>query len=296
MIIYNTKIEKYYPPNISIPYYVKREDLCCALPGPPSAKMRGLNLFLEKKKKEGVKEVGYMDTAISMAGWGISYFAQKLNMKAVLYYPEYKDGYRHNQKEYIGKWNEFMAEVIPLQKPGQLSINRNRAKNDFLKKYEHGIWLPKGLELIETIHAVSAEMRKTLEQIRPKTIVISVGSGAMLAGILQGLFECNYKIDQIIGCLVTKGVNIENKRKKIFDLCGFENSTHRQPPLFYSKPCINDVTSDFQIIPTLYEYHEKPQIEIPFPCNEYYDAKAYEWMIKNIDTLSQPILFWNIGA
>jgi hypothetical protein len=33
----------------------------------------------------------------------------------------------------------------------------------------------------------------------------------------------------------------------------------------------------------------------PFPCNPYYDLKAWEWLMKNKGQLEEPILFWNIG-
>jgi hypothetical protein len=34
----------------------------------------------------------------------------------------------------------------------------------------------------------------------------------------------------------------------------------------------------------------------PFPTSPYYDMKAWEWLTKNITSLTQPVLFWNIGV
>jgi hypothetical protein len=46
-----------------------------------------------------------------------------------------------------------------------------------------------------------------------------------------------------------------------------------------------------------YSYKDKVDNSwIPFPCNEYYDAKAFDWLVRNIIFLKQPIVFWNVGA
>ena len=67
-MIQNTPIKKYKVDGHEI--IVKREDLACLPPGPPFAKVRGLYPVLQKLKEKGVKIFGYMDTSISMAGWG----------------------------------------------------------------------------------------------------------------------------------------------------------------------------------------------------------------------------------
>jgi hypothetical protein len=53
---------------------------------------------------------------------------------------------------------------------------------------------------------------------------------------------------------------------------------------------------NLHLLDTGYQYTDKEEIEIPFPCNVYYDAKAYKWTIDNIDKLKKPVLFWNTGA
>jgi hypothetical protein len=46
-----------------------------------------------------------------------------------------------------------------------------------------------------------------------------------------------------------------------------------------------------------YEYKDKVDNSwIPWPCNEYYDAKAFTWLCHNIKSLKHPIVFWSIGA
>ncbi len=46
-----------------------------------------------------------------------------------------------------------------------------------------------------------------------------------------------------------------------------------------------------------YEYKDDaPNDYIPFPCNPFYDAKAFGWVCRHIHQLQEPIIFWNIGA
>ena len=66
-------------------YFVKREDMACLPPGPPFAKVRGLYRGLQKIKERGIDTVGYFETSISMATWGISYFCKLLEMKPIVF-------------------------------------------------------------------------------------------------------------------------------------------------------------------------------------------------------------------
>lgn len=269
-LIVSTPIEK-----ICDDIYVKREDLSCPPPGPPFGKVRGLYPVLSKLKNEGIKIVSYMDTSISMAGWGVSYFCKELELKSVIFYPKYKE-FRHNQEKYIEKWSEFGAEIIPLDKPNMQSINYYRAKKILTEKYPNSIILPQGLPFNETIDNVSDEIKKDFESYNNiKSVVVSVGSGIMCVGILRGLSSLGLLPD-VYGVFVAPK-KVDTYTKKIF----------KHIPSGYSKLHFSE---------TKYEYTDKEEMEIPFPCNPYYDAKAYKWMIDNIDSLKKPILFWNIGA
>ena len=52
---------------------------------------------------------------------------------------------------------------------------------------------------------------------------------------------------------------------------------------------------DLNLIDEGWEYTQKSEIQCPFPCHEYYDLKAWEWLTKNIESLTGTVLFWNIG-
>ena len=294
-VIYDNLIQKGTPIETytidGYPFFVKREDLACLPPGPPFAKVRGLFLYLQKLQANGCKVVGYMDTAISMAGWGISYFSKLLGMKAVLFYPKYKDGFRYNQSLQIKKWKEFEATILPLEKPTQHPININRAKKIFYSSYPKGVWLPNGLKFQETLLAVEKEATNTIKEVMPKTLIMCVGSGVMLSGVLHGIFKAQYKVPKIIGVLVHNGHKLRTKKREIFT---FAHITE-QGISFLDIP-ITKIVGQFNLVSGNYAYNEPCNMKVPFPCNPYYDLKAYGYLVEHIQTMQPPILFWNIGA
>lgn len=269
-LIVSTPIEQ-----INENFFVKREDLACPFPGPPFGKVRGLYPVLQKLKQEGIETVSYTDTSISMAGWGVSYFCKELGLKSVIFYPKYKE-FRHNQEEYIKKWHEFGAEVIPLDKPNRQMINFYRARKILTEMYPNSIMLPQGLPFEETVENVANEIIKDEKSYKNiKSIVVSVGSGVMIAGIIKGI--CSLGLTpSIIGVFVApKSYN--SMLKKINKFAG----------KFYK---------NIILVETDYEYTDKEEIKTPFPCNPYYDAKAYRWAVERMDGISNPVLFWNTGA
>lgn len=263
--------------------FVKREDLSCPSPGPPFAKVRGLLPVLEDLKQRGVTTVGYMETAISMAGWGISYFCQKLGMKAVIFMPQYKNGLRHNQLFQLGQWRKFGAEVLELEKPNRLQINFYRARKQLIEKYPGAIMLPQGLPFVQTVHEVCEQLKNIDRDILRGSIVCCIGSGTMMAGVLKGCAEAEVSPD-CYGILVSiKGTGL--MRKKVLKMASLKDRSF-----------FNRLTVKFSVIDYGYEYTQRENCESPFPCNPYYDKKAWKWLLDNKKSLKKPVLFWNIGA
>lgn len=64
IILNDTPIEEYEG------IHVKREDLSAPPGAPPFSKIRGLVRHLEKLKKQGFIGAAYVETSVSMAGWG----------------------------------------------------------------------------------------------------------------------------------------------------------------------------------------------------------------------------------
>jgi len=281
-MIQDTPIESYKLNRQDI--LVKREDLACLPPGPPFAKVRGLLPVLKKHQENGIKIFGYMETSVSMAGWGLSYFCQRLNMKAVIFYPHYKDGIsRDNQDFQKEKWLQFGAKVLPLENPNRLMINWYRARKQLHQLYPDAVMLPQGLPFQETIEEVAKQVQKDKETFQSlKSIIICAGSGTMTAGVIQGLSEIS-ATPKVYGVLVAPKSKTKME-KKILQMAGVQTEG-----LFASN-------IDLEIIDAGYEYTQKEECDCPFPCNLHYDRKAWKWTVDNINEIEQPILFWNIGA
>ncbi len=286
-ILIDTPIEKYHFQGKEI--FVKREDLAVPPDGPQFAKPRGLEKHLEKLKDQGVETVSYMDTTLSMGGWAVAYFAQKLGMKSIIFYPSFKDGsFRDHQKVQIEKWGECGAEVLPLKNPNRQKINHYRAKSILKEKYPDAYILPQGLPFEETKHEVAKQI--ALLDKEYKTIVTVIGSGTMCAGILMGLMKCDMKT-QVHGVFCAPK-SLENMRKRIMTMAGQDKELPKGFNLLNKK----SVKSSLFLYDIGYEYTQREKCECPFPSNEFYDRKAWKWLLDNYEKLKAPILFWNIGS
>lgn len=258
-------------------FWVKREDMSCSFPGPPFSKIRGLMPVLERLKREGKTHIGYTETSISMAGWGVAWGCKQLGLKAVIFDPQYKKTPKllifHRKM-----WKRFDASIIPI-KAGMAKVNYYICKKDLIKYYgDKAEMLPLGLPFKETIQAAEKEAIETrLHSIIDfETIVICVGSGTVAAGVVSG-----FKDKTIFGIMSRTG-DIKRKNKIICQKGQFDTEG-----LF---------KIDFRLIDPGWKYTESCDIDIPFPCHPYYDAKAFKWMIENYNDLKKPVLFWNIGS
>jgi len=263
--------------------YVKRDDLCFEYPAPPFSKCRGLLMHLAKLKKQGYKYIGYTETSISMAGWGVAWACQELGLTAIIFDPQYKDTpevLKYHRKQ----WKKFNPIILPI-KAGMAAVNINICKQWLKQDYPtNSIMLPLGLPFEETIEATAIETNITLKKYKTKkfpTIVTCVGSGTIVAGILKGATYDNIS-RQLYGVMTRSG-DVKIKKNKILSKAGIIDGELFKPEI------------ELILINPGWEYTQKSLVSCPFPCHSYYDLKAWEWLIKNRDKLIEPILFWNIG-
>lgn len=257
---------------------VKREDLATPIPGPSFSKVRGLIPVLERLKKEGYKTIGYTETSVSMAGWGVAWACQELGLKCIIFDPQYKEtlplhAYHREQ------WKKFKAHVVPI-KAGMAKVNWHISKNmlnDISIYSNKSILLPLGLPFPETINAACLEAILTKSHHKVNTVVVPVGSGTVCAGVLKGFSEA------IVYGIMGRTGSIEKKKKLILSKAGFQEDS------LFGSP-------DFRLIDPGWEYTEKSNCSCPFPCHPWYDLKAWEWLQQNVNILKPPVLFWNIGA
>ena len=275
LFLNHTPIEKYRIKGKTI--FVKREDLFCSDKIAPLSKMRGVQRVMERLKKDRVNTVGVFDFKVSKAGVGISAMAKHLGMHCIECYQHYKSydetGLPKQQQQCI----EWGAELFPI-KASRININYAIGKK-YVTSFG-GYMFPKGIILDETINATSAEVEYDQESIKSfKNIVISVGSGTIITGLVQGLLGLDVKMN-VYGIACTNSVK---HCKRFYKFC------EEVPDGSLKK-------IDIRILPSDIEYYDECVDECPFPAHPNYDRKAWRWLVKNIKDIKGPTLFWNIGA
>lgn len=287
-MLIHTPVEKYSG------IYVKREDMAVNDPtAPPFSKMRGVLAHLTSLRDSGVKVVGYAESAISMAGWGLAWTAMQLKLKAVIFAPVYKCD--HPYLEVLRKhrkwWERCGAEIVPMP-AGRTKIIYYQGRKWMEENYPEGVMLPIGMSFPETVDATAAEYIWTLKEykLQPKNVVLCVGSGTIAAGVARGIAESNLKT-KLWGILTRDG-SVPEKLRYMEKLAGFPLSSEGMLGTFSS--------ASVTLLSSGFEYTQKSKIVVPFPCNPYYDAKAWEWLVSRKSTYEEfnrkQTLFWNIGA
>lgn len=273
MLFDNTPVEVYRIGENEV--HVKREDMACNSPGPPFSKVRGLMPVLQRLKKEGVTTIGYTETSVSMAGWGVAWGCWLLGLKAVIFDPQYKKtpsllAYHRKQ------WVQFEPDIIPL-KAGMAKVNWYISRKILKEKYgESTCLLPLGLPFPETVEAAYVEAVATRKKgVQYKSVVVNVGSGTIAAGVAKAFSDIT-----------------------VYGIMGRSGSTDHKINIISQKSGIlmnGLIGMDFRIIDPGWEYTESSKAPCPFPCHPYYDLKAWQWLVENIEDLEPPVLFWNIG-
>jgi hypothetical protein len=265
-----TPVETHYVRDV--PILVKREDLCCPLPGPAFSKIRGV-----------VAHIGVLDTFHSKAGWAVAYVCSKLGKKAVDYWPRYKGdgGFRPQQTAAA----HFGAELTSLP-AGRSSILYHRAVKDLQARHPGAYMMPNALKLAESVTENAAEAERTRFALPPTAVlVISISSGTVAAGVLRGLKWLVQSKAYFVVLHLGYARSTEAAKEYIQRHCGYSlDSAH------------------FMFVDEGYEYADASGVEVPFPCNPFYDAKAWNYLVEDngAERLARmrggPILFWNIGS
>ena len=252
--------------------HVKREDLSTNGDMPRLAKLRGVLKHLLAIKEQGIKKIGVYDTRVSRAGQGTSIICKELGLECFVYYPKTKHdlGEQHTIAEQNG------ATLVPI-KGNYMQVCFNMAKNH---TRDNGIYMmPWGLSLIETTNEVALIAKQVPEELYSGSMVIAVGSATILSGVLAGAWRIPETHAISAGRANEK--QKENINIKLFGLVDAGK--------------IGEINERVHFYPHIMDYYTPCEMEIPFPCSPYYDAKAWLWMTQHINELKEPILFWNIG-
>jgi hypothetical protein len=149
-------------------------------------------------------------------------------------------------------------------------------------KLGDGYLMPNALKLPETVTETAVEVITSGNYGHLPlwgSLIISVSSGTIAAGVLKGLAELN-SLDDF----------------EVYLHMGYSRSVVALKD--YMESCTGFPLGDkVHFIDEGYSYAQPAKLAepVPFPCNPYYDAKAWKWLQKSIHTLAEPVLFYNVG-
>jgi 1-aminocyclopropane-1-carboxylate deaminase/D-cysteine desulfhydrase-like pyridoxal-dependent ACC family enzyme len=143
---------------------------------------------------------------------------------------------------------------------GWNSVIESKAKQIF------GFNIKMGFASEDIIEANIEQVRNIPDEL--DYLVVAVGSGYNFISILRGLKRYGKKVGRVIGVYVGK-----NPTEIIKKYAPEEKYELIKYPTSYSTPC-KKYGTDF---------------------DELYEAKAYDWLIKNLDVKNKKVLLWVIG-
>lgn len=272
MLVVGTPVEPHVCGGRTV--FVKREDLSSPEPGPRFSKIRGV---VEHLKSHREPVLGVLDTYHSKAGWGVAFLGQRLGRKVVVFFPRYKgeEGLRENQL----RARSFGAELVELP-AGRSAILYHQARRRLSELYPGAYLLPNALKLEESVNATANEVwRCDPALFDGATWVVSVSSGTIAAGVVKGLaaVQARGRVVLHMGYRRSEEELVRYVRDKV------------------GSPLPGSLRLDVVDEGWAYKDH-RLEPNPPFPCNEYYDRKAWGWLSENLDRFgADPVVFWNIG-
>lgn len=244
---------------------VKREDLACLKPGPPFSKTRGVYARVASRPES---LIGVLDTSHSQAGHAVARACQILGKECVNFYPVYKSdtGLREPQIQS----QRLGARLVGLP-AGRSCILFHAAR----KQTEEmgGYIMPNALKLDESV----SETAKEVPDEQYDYVIIPASSGTIAAGVIRGF--CAQLTNHLPRFIIHLGYSRPETavRKYLADASGF------------------DVNDKIDVVDEEYSYKDVARAgeTPPWPCNQYYDLKAFRWWMSG--RLRGRVLFWNIG-
>lgn len=291
--------------------WVKREDLCCPLPGPPFSKTRGVFSHMERKMKEGFTTFGVLDTYHSQGGQAVAYAAYVLGARCINYFPIYKAETRYQDWSSFDPLQHALAdeagyvELRPQQQAaaameatmvsipaGRSAVLYHAAKRDCVAR--GGYMFPNALKLPETLEETAAEFVRTWQGATDEQksdlvyspLIISCSSATIASGVIAGLHD----IQQLSIQKVILHMGYTRSPNAVYTYIDNRLVESGRPPL-------GDNLGNFRLVDEGYSYKDvaKAGPTPPWACNDHYDLKAFRWWMRGGRQEYGTALSWNIG-
>jgi hypothetical protein len=268
MCLLNTPVEHY--PQFGL--HVKREDLSCP-PGPHFSKTRGVYAHVATRPE---KTIGVLDTNHSQGGWAVAQACRLLNKQCVVFYPVRVSEDWGSLKLQQLEAQLLNAVMMPL-KAGRSAVLYHQAKKELAKGWGDFYMMPNALKLPEMVTETAAEAVRTKGLNKFKTIIVSASSGTIAAGVRRGLEQS--------GGYSGRFVVHQGYTRPVGAIRGYmEKMAGMQMP-------------DVELVDEGYGYADEAAhgSSPPFPCNRFYDLKAFRWWLRQGYKEHGEALLWNIG-
>lgn len=262
MVVVNTPVEDHGG------LWVKREDLSC--PGGPNfSKTRGVWAHVSTRPE---RVVGVLDTAHSQGGWAVARACQMLGKSCALFYPVRKAEADAPLKPQQREAQVLGAHLFALQ-AGRSAVIYHSAK----KRLPPGAYMmPNALKLPEMVEETALEFGRTELPDGLQRIIVPASSATIAAGVLLGISRTNWR-----GVLVVH--------------LGYSRPVSAVVRYMERMSGVTDLTRDnLVVVDEGYTYaDEAREGAVPdWPCNTYYDLKAYRWWAREPVTGT---MLWNVG-
>lgn len=241
--------------------WVKREDKACPPPGPPFSKTRGVYARIASRPE---RVIGALDTYHSQAGHAVARACQVLGKQCLNFYPEFK--HEPGPREPQRRAEALGAELIGLP-AGRSAVLFHAARK--VTEARGGYMMPNALKLEESVVETAKECP---DSPRFETVIVPASSGTIAAGVIRGM-----------GSLPLYVVHL-----------GYSRS-HDEVRRYLREA--SGVEATVELIDEGYAYKDqaKPGPTPPWPCNPYYDLKAFRWWLREGRDRFGEALMWNIG-
>lgn len=280
MCVDGTPLEHY--PELGL--WVKHEELCCP-PGPHFSKTRGVYAHIKARPE---RMIGVLDTYHSQGGWAVAQACKLLGKQCYNYYPVRKAERDGKLKPQQVAAEDLGAVLIPLQ-AGRSAVIYHQAKKHLAEEHIATYMMPNALKLPEMITETVAEVRRTFPgqtNVLPGTVIVSASSGTIAAGVLAGLVSVGWKGRFVVHQGYSRSASAIQSYMQLM------SGLHSDGPDRLETKGIKLVLVDEG-----YAYGDEAKAGPlpPFPCNVFYDLKAFRWWMRLGREMYTEALLWNIG-
>lgn len=269
MLRANTPVEHY--PEFDL--WVKREDLSCLPPGPPFSKTRGVFAHIASRPEP---VIGVLDTFHSQAGHAVARACEILGKTCINFYPHYKADAGKELRP-PQKASAALGAVLEPLPAGRSCILYHAARKQ--TEARGGYMMPNALKLAESVTETAKEVATVLGK-GIDQVILPCSSGTIAAGVIKGFEEAGEAPTYVLHLGYSR--SIDALERYLIEASG----------LRYNLDLLRE---RFRFVDEGYQYKDKarPGEDPPWPCNAYYDLKAFRWWVKYGE--GQDALLWNIG-